>query len=128
VRSMIPRLITDGLLEALEDRPVTLLVGARQTGKSTLALAVASQQHPSRYLTFDDAPALAAASGDPVGFLAGLQGDVVLDEIQLAPGLFRSLKATVDRDRRPGHALHEDLHAAHYAHFPGAGQVLAATG
>jgi predicted AAA+ superfamily ATPase len=102
---MIPRLITDGLLEALEDRPVTLLVGARQTGKSTLALAVAAQQHPSRYLTFDDAPALAAASGDPVGFLAGLQGDVVLDEIQLAPGLFRSLKATVDRDRRPGRFL-----------------------
>jgi predicted AAA+ superfamily ATPase len=102
---MIPRLITAPLLDALEDRPVTLLVGARQTGKSTLALAVAAQQHPSRYLTFDDAPALAAASGDPVGFLAGLHGDVVLDEVQLAPELFRSLKAIVDRDRRAGRFL-----------------------
>jgi predicted AAA+ superfamily ATPase len=102
---MIARLITDRLLDALEDRPVTLLVGARQSGKSTLALAVAAQQHPSRYLTFDDAPALAAASGDPIGFLAGLGGDVVLDEVQLAPELFRSLKAAVDRDRRPGRFL-----------------------
>ena len=84
---------------------MTLLVGARQTGKSTLALAVAAQQHPSRYLTLDDAPVLAAASGDPVGFLTGLQGDVVLDEVQLAPELFRSLKAAVDRDRRPGRFL-----------------------
>jgi uncharacterized protein len=102
---MIPRLLAGRLLEALDDRPVTLLVGARQAGKSTLALAVTERQHPARYVTFDDPPALAAASGDPVGFLAGLSDDVVLDEVQLAPELFRSIKAAVDRDRRPGRFL-----------------------
>jgi uncharacterized protein len=102
---MIERFLTPRLLEALGDRPVTLLVGPRQSGKSTLALAVARGSHPARYLTFDDPPTLAAATGDPVGFLAGLNDDVVLDEIQLVPGLFRPLKAAVDRDRRAGHFL-----------------------
>ena len=99
-RALMPR-----LLDALADRPVTLVAGARQSGKSTLALAVAGGAHPARYLTFDDPPTLAAAAGDPVGFLAGLSEDVVLDEVQLVPELFRSLKAAVDRDRRPGHFL-----------------------
>ena len=99
-RALMPR-----LLDALADRPVTLLAGARQSGKSTLALAVAGGAHPARYLTFDDPPTLAAAAGDPVGFLAGLSEDVVLDEVQLVPELFRALKAVVDRDRRPGHFL-----------------------
>ena len=84
---------------------MSLLVGPRQSGKSTLALSVAGGAHPARYLTFDDPPTLAAAAGDPVGFLEGLAGDVVLDEVQLVPQLFRALKATVDRDRRPGRFL-----------------------
>lgn len=87
--------------DALDDRPVTLIAGARQSGKSTLALSVAGAAHPARYLTFDD-PSTLAAAGDPAGFLAGLTGDVVLDEVQLVPELFRALKAAVDRDRRPG--------------------------
>ena len=102
---MIERAITPRLLDALNDRPVTLIAGVRQSGKSTLALSVADGAHPARYLTFDDPPTLAAASGDPVGFLAGLSGNVVLDEVQLVPELFRALKATVDRDRRPGRFL-----------------------
>jgi uncharacterized protein len=102
---MIERALTPRLLDALGDRPVTLLVGARQAGKTTLAQSVAAGAHPARYLTFDDPPTLAAASGDPVGFLAGLSGDVILDEVQLVPELFRALKATVDRDRRPGRFL-----------------------
>lgn len=104
---MIPRHLAPRLLDALSDRPVCLLVGPRQCGKSTLALAVADADgpHPARYLTFDDLPTLSAAAGDPVGFLAGVGGDVVLDEVQLVPNLFRSIKAAVDRDRAPGRYL-----------------------
>jgi predicted AAA+ superfamily ATPase len=102
---MIERALTPRLLDALDDRPVTLIIGARQSGKSTLALAVANGARPARYLTFDDPPTLAAAAGDPVGFLAGLSANVVLDEVQLVPELFRALKAAVDHDRRPGRFL-----------------------
>lgn len=102
---MIPRLLSPCLLDALGDRPVTLLVGPRQAGKTTLALSVAHGDHPAAYVTFDDPPVLDAALQDPMGFLKGLAGDAVLDEAQLVPGLFRPLKASVDRDRRAGRFL-----------------------
>lgn len=84
---------------------MVLLHGARQTGKSTLAQSLASDEHPARYLTLDGATVLAAANGDPAGFLAGLEGAVVLDEVQRAPELFLAMKAVVDRDRSAGRYL-----------------------
>ena len=102
---MIARLLSDRLLDALSDRPVTLLVGPRQAGKTTLAVTLTQAEHPAEYLTLDDPPVLAAALQDPVGFLANLEDDAVLDEVQLAPELFRPLKAAVDRDRHPGRYL-----------------------
>ena len=102
---MIPRNITPCLLEALADRPVVLLHGARQVGKSTLAVSLASGPHPARYVTLDDAAELAAAHSDPVGFIGRLSGPVVLDEIQRAPELLLSIKREVDRNRRPGRFL-----------------------
>ncbi len=48
---------------------------------------------------------LASARNDPSGFLSGLEGPVILDEVQLAPGLFRAIKLEVDRNRTPGRFL-----------------------
>lgn len=101
---MFPRHIEPLLTEALADTPVVLLNGARQTGKSTLAYALAKSDG-RRYLTLDDRVVLAAAKGDPTGFIAGLSGPAVLDEIQRAPELFLDIKAAVDRDRSPGRFL-----------------------
>jgi len=100
---MIQRNLTAPLLEALSDTPVVLLNGARQVGKSTLVQSLTD--HPARYFTLDDATVLTAVSGDPAGFLAGLDGPVILDEVQRAPGLFLAIKAAVDRDRHPGRYL-----------------------
>lgn len=102
---MIQRHIATSLLDALADTPVVLLHGARQTGKSTLAQWIAAEKHPARYLTLDDAGVLAAARGDPAGFIGGLSGPVVLDEVQRAPELFMAIKAAVDRNRKPGRFL-----------------------
>ena len=102
---MIQRHLAACVAEALADNPVVLLHGARQTGKSTLVQWLAAGTHPAQYLTLDDASVLAAAAGDPVGFIAGLQGPVALDEVQRVPGLFPAIKAAVDRDRRPGRFL-----------------------
>lgn len=102
---MYPRHLTQALLEALSDSPVVFLNGARQTGKSTLTQQLAAGAHPARYMTLDDIGVLAAAKSDPQGFLAGIDGPVILDEVQRAPELFLPLKAEVDRDRRPGRFL-----------------------
>ncbi len=102
---MFRRHLAPQVLAALADTPVVLLHGARQAGKSTLAMELAAGPHPARYLTLDDAAVLAAAKSDPAGFIAGLKGPVVLDEVQRAPELFLPMKLAVDRDRRPGRFL-----------------------
>ena len=55
---MIPRHAAARLRKALADRPVVLLHGARQTGKTTLARALDAADHPARYVTFDTLTAL----------------------------------------------------------------------
>ena len=102
---MIKRNITLRLLDALSDTPVILLNGARQTGKSTLVKTIIEHSHPARYITLDDATVLAAVKEDPTGFVLGLEGPVVIDEVQRAPELFPAIKAAVDRDRKPGSFL-----------------------
>lgn len=100
---MIKRLIATKITEALSDTPVVFLRGARQAGKTTLVKSLSGP--PSLYFTLDNAAALAAARSDPTGFLAGLEGSVIIDEAQKVPALFPAIKETVDIDRRPGRFL-----------------------
>ncbi len=81
---------------------MTLLIGARQTGKSALVQSLVSGGLVGTYLTLDDGVTLAAAASDPDGFVAGLAGTVAIDEVQRAPALLPAIKASVDRDRRAG--------------------------
>jgi len=101
---MIRRNIEKNLHAALRDTPVVLLNGARQTGKSTLALKLAKSMSAA-YITLDDAATLSAATFDPVGFIRNLQKTTIIDEVQKAPSLFPAIKVAVDSDRRPGRFL-----------------------
>jgi len=101
---MIRRHIEPSVLRALADTPVVLLNGARQTGKTTLARAIATRTGAT-YFTLDDATTLALAAGDPAGFIRNLPGPVVLDEVQKAPALFSAIKLAVDARRQPGRFL-----------------------
>jgi len=74
-------------------------------GVLSLVRWLATEGHAGQYLTLDDTPVLAAATNDPDGFIRGLRGPVILDEVQRAPGLFYAIKAAVDRDRQPGRFL-----------------------
>jgi uncharacterized protein len=89
---------------ALADTPVVLVVGPRQAGKTTLCRLVA-QHRGARLLSLDDAATLAAATTDPTGFIAAIDGPVVLDEIQKAPALLPAIKVAVDRRRTAGRFL-----------------------
>lgn len=101
---LVPRKAQRLLAEALADTRVVTLNGARQAGKSTLA-RVAAQTHPDAVVRLLDDPAtLRAATDDPAGFVDH-DGLLVIDEVQLAPELFRSIKVAVDTDPRPGRFL-----------------------
>lgn len=104
---MIKRSLETPLRASQADTPVTMVVGARQTGKSTLVTSFAGgdQHGGGLYVSFDDASLVASVRADPDGFLRELGGTVILDEVQRVPEVFRPIKAAVDRDRRPGRFL-----------------------
>jgi uncharacterized protein len=96
-----PRWVGQLVQDALTDTPVVVVNGARQVGKSTLVRAL---NYPGsvEVIGFDDAAVRAAARADPRGFLDRGVDTLVIDEAQLEPTIFRAVKASIDRDRRPG--------------------------
>lgn len=100
---MIERALTRDIELALDDTPVVLIVGPRQSGKSTLVETVAESRGGATYKTLDQALTLGLARDDPDGFVASAaDGVLIVDEVQRAPELLLAIKASVDRDRRPG--------------------------
>ena len=103
-QDLVPRKAHDLITEALSDTRVVTLNGARQAGKSTLA-RLAAQASPNAVIRLLDDPAtLRAARDDPAGFVEH-DGLMMIDEVQLAPELFRTIKVVVDTDPRPGRFL-----------------------
>lgn len=102
---VLERRATRAVIEALTWSPVVLVEGARQAGKSVLARDLVGASRSAEYITLDDALRLASVRADPQGFVLGLPDPVVLDEVQRAPEMFRALKLSVDRNRRPGRFL-----------------------
>lgn len=90
--------------EALTDTRVVTVNGARQAGKSTLARLAAADRPGSLVRLLDDQATLRSALDDPVGFVDH-DDLLVIDEVQLAPELFRAIKVAVDTDPRPGRFL-----------------------
>lgn len=118
--ALLARPVLASLRAALRDTPVVCVLGARQSGKTTL---VRTLEPGHAYLTFDDEAVLSFARSDPAGFVEALPRRVILDEIQRAPELLRSLKAAVDRDRRPGRFVLTG--SANLLLLPGLGDSLA---
>ena len=95
----IDRQIEDLLRQRAATRPVVVLTGARQTGKTSLMRRL----FPDHGFVSLDLPSEAEqAELDPGSFLARHSPPVIIDEVQYAPGLFRHLKTVVDADRRNG--------------------------
>ena len=82
--------------------PAVVVTGARQTGKSTLAQALAPGER--RFLSLDDLDVVDAARRDPEALVGGAQ-PVTLDEVQREPNLLYAVKRAIDRRRRPGQFL-----------------------
>ena len=101
MNEFLPRLARQSLDERLRVMPAVVMSGARQTGKSTLAAALAP---PRRLLSLDDLDVFDAAHGDPEALIGGSE-PLTLDEVQRVPELVNAVKLAIDRHRRPGRFL-----------------------
>ncbi|MDO8580870.1 MAG: ATP-binding protein [Candidatus Omnitrophota bacterium] len=98
-----PREITKILIESLENIPVVVLSGMRQTGKSTLLLNQ-PQLKKRRYVSFDDFNTLELARSNPEELLSGKE-PITIDEAQKYPEILNVIKKEVDQNRKPGRFL-----------------------
>lgn len=88
----------------LSESPATVLLGARQTGKTTLARMVAEKEKEVSYFDLEKASARQALK-TPELTLGECRNLVVLDEVQRLPGLFESLRPLCDRSPAPARFL-----------------------
>lgn len=96
----LPREIAYQIVSALENMPVVVITGMRQTGKSTF-LQEQTELRGRKYITLDDFAQLAAAKENPDTFV-DTDEPITIDEAQRCPELFVAIKRAVDRNRIPG--------------------------
>lgn len=92
----INRLLEDKITDLLRTFSCLALTGPRQSGKSTLLINCLKEY---KYITLDDPLTREQALADPQFFLDLIGEGVIVDEIQLAPGLLSYVKMRVDKDR-----------------------------
>ena len=97
-------MLRDKIELCLGEAPVTVLLGARQTGKTTLARMIAAHRTPVHYFDLERAPDRAALA-TPEQTLGSLTGLIVIDEVQRLPELFSVLRPLVDRSDNPASFL-----------------------
>ncbi len=94
----LKRFIDEEIKNYLNYFPVLIISGARQVGKSTLALHLGIDN----YVTLDDINMYQMAKNDPKGFIKYLQKPVIIDEVQRLPQLMITIKEYVDKGRING--------------------------
>ncbi len=96
---MIKRDITEEFVQSATEYPVTTILGARQSGKTTLA----RMTFPDKvYFSLEDPEVRMAAETDPRGFLKRIEQGGILDEIQRLPLLMSYLQGIVDDRKEKG--------------------------
>lgn len=98
---MLKRHISKKLEKYIQLFPVTLVIGAHQSGKTTLA----GKKNGYTYYTFDDPSSFANAKEDPASFIEFIQKPAILDEVQRGAEIFLPIKYDVDQNRKKGRYL-----------------------
>ena len=98
---MIKRRVEAQIRADLQTQAAVALLGPRQVGKTTLALALGETQ-PSIYLDLED-PADRDKLIEPALYLAQHEDKlVILDEVHRLLNLFQNLRGLIDRGRHRG--------------------------
>ena len=96
---MIERRLTPRLNFLLDHNPAVVLLGPRQSGKTTLALEIARQRR-AVYLDLEDERDRAKLF-DPAKYFEDHEDEIViLDEVHRTPEIFQQLRGVIDRGRR----------------------------
>ena len=96
---MLKRSVIEEVRLALSRQAAVALIGPRQVGKTTLALALA-EERPALYLDLESR-ADRAKLAEPELFLSRFEDQlVILDEIHRVPELLQSLRGIIDSGRR----------------------------
>jgi len=100
---MIKRRLLETIQQRLSEVPAVVMIGPRQSGKTTLALEI-GREIDSLYLDMESEGDRSKLI-DPESYLGQrLDRLVVIDEIHRIPGLFPVLRGLIDRARREGRA------------------------
>jgi len=102
---MIDRQLRSPIERRLLQVPAVVLLGPRQVGKTTLAGAIAAQHPHAMVLDLERESDRAALQRPELFFASHRDRLLVLDEVQLTPGLFSALRPEIDADRRVGRFL-----------------------
>jgi predicted AAA+ superfamily ATPase len=95
--------ITNAVSTALENMPVVVVTGMRQTGKTTF-LCSQPEIGNRAYVSFDDFAQLEAAKSDPDEFI-GREKPLTIDEAHKCPEIFNAIKRAADKQRITGQFL-----------------------
>ncbi|MDO9101577.1 MAG: ATP-binding protein [Candidatus Nitrotoga sp.] len=98
---MLDRQITSAVNDALIRQAAVALIGPRQVGKTTLALAL-GEQRDALYLDLEDRDDRNRLSNPALFFEAVEDRLVILDEIHRMPEIFETLRGVIDKGRRKG--------------------------
>ena len=93
----IRRTLEPVLRRAAKEFPAVVLIGARQSGKTTTLKHLFSRTH--RYVSLEPPDVRDAARTDPRGFLAMYPSPVILDEVQNVPELLPYIQEEIDSRR-----------------------------
>lgn len=94
---MINRTIYAQIELSIKTKPVTLITGARQVGKSTIALLF--KEKGFNYVSLDSSRERELAKKDPEMFLSLHPWPLIIDEVQRAPELFNAIEEIVNNEK-----------------------------
>ncbi len=95
---MINRHIYNQILNSIKSKPVTLITGARQVGKSTIVFEF--EKIGFNYVSLDSSRERELANKDPELFLQLHPWPLIIDEVQRAPILFNTIEEIVNNEKR----------------------------
>jgi len=95
----IERTISEELKHSANEYPIIMIMGPRQSGKTTLVRQIFSDK---KYVSLKNLDNRTFAENDPNGFIKTYEAGAIIDEVQRVPTILSYLQTEVDENSIPG--------------------------